>query len=429
MINAKVLKTYLKGNNSILTLFLRLVGIVFIFLITFIFTNQFNSEIVGQFDFTRTYFLVFGSLCMLASDQAILFLIGKHNNTKESIVFIYKKVLIFIFVIYIGIIILNLLLNYFNLVPLNEKTKGIIMNSNLMMFFYCIYQINAEIFRALKQTIFSEFLRNIIKYIPLMIGFGLINFFENPEYIVDFFIYGFFFISLFSSIFLVYFLKKKQHSDEKHHFESMRQIIKYSIPITISTVSIYMLSSIDVFMIKFFLGDKYVAYYSVAVKIVSTIAVSINAIGLSVATDIAYHYSKGDFDSLSATMKKISRLVFYFSLLVSVTLLVTSSKILLVFGNEYLASNPTLIILLAGNMLMAVSGNTYIYLLMTNKGMIMGKLLVVAVLINFGLNFLLIPRLGIEGAAIASIASVVCWNFAGAFYVYKVDRVNILFRI
>lgn len=429
MINPKVLKAFMRGNNSILTLFLRLVGVVFIFLITLIFTNKYDSEIVGQFDFTRTYFLVFGSFCMLASDQAILFLIGKYNNTKESIIAIYKKILIFIFIIYVTVVIFNLILNFFDQIPVNEKTKEIVLKSNLVMFFYCVYLINTEIFRALKQTIFSELLRNIIKYLPVIIGFAFINYFDDASYILDFFIYGFFFISLFSSFFLIRTLKKQETIGEVQEYETTKEIIKYSIPITLSTVSLYLLSSIDIFMIKFLLGDKHVAYYSVAVKVVSIIAVSSNAIGLSVATDIAYSYNKGDFDTLSIIMRKISRLGFYFSLLISVALFIASDKILLVFGNEYLISTTTMYILLAGNLTMSISGNTFIYLLMTNKGMIMGKLLFVAVLINFGLNFLLIPTFGIEGAAIASIVSVVFWNFAGALYVYKVDKVNILFRM
>jgi O-antigen/teichoic acid export membrane protein len=91
-------------------------------------------------------------------------------------------------------------------------------------------------------------------------------------------------------------------------------------------------------------------------------------------------------------------------------------------------SNTTLIILLFGNLAMSFSGNTYIYLLMTNKGKIMGKILLVAVIINLILNYFLIPKFGIEGAAISSIVSVVFWNFAGALYVNQVDKINILFR-
>jgi O-antigen/teichoic acid export membrane protein len=65
---------------------------------------------------------------------------------------------------------------------------------------------------------------------------------------------------------------------------------------------------------------------------------------------------------------------------------------------------------------------------MTNKGMIMVKLLLLSVLINLSLNLILIPRFGIEGAAIASITAIIFWNFLGAFYIFKIDKVNILFK-
>ena len=69
-------------NNSFFTLFLRLSGVLFIFLTTFLFTNNYASEVVGQYDFIRSYFLVLGSVIMLSSDQTILFFIGRNNCFK-----------------------------------------------------------------------------------------------------------------------------------------------------------------------------------------------------------------------------------------------------------------------------------------------------------------------------------------------------------
>ena len=84
-------------SNSLQTLFLRLAGIVFIFLTTYVFTHKFSPDVVGVYDFSRSYLIVFGSLCMLASDQTILYLIGRHTNTKRAIKDIYTKILLFVF--------------------------------------------------------------------------------------------------------------------------------------------------------------------------------------------------------------------------------------------------------------------------------------------------------------------------------------------
>ncbi len=416
-------------SNSLQTLFFRLVGVVFIFLTTFIFTHKFSPAIVGVYDFTRSYLIVFGSLCMLASDQTILYLIGRHTNTKAAIKYIYTKMLLFVFVIYLLLNISVFFFLYFKIIPLDSVTNEVILKSNAVLIFYCIYLINTEIFRALNRTFFSETLRNIIKYIPLIIGFFLLSDSKNPLYIIDYFIYGFIFISLFSSIILYFSLKDKNEELEvNYNEETIKDIIKYSIPIAFSTVSLYLLSSIDIFVIKYYEGSTNVAFYSVAVKVITVIAVAINAISLSVATDIAYNFTNKNFDELRKILKKSGQIIFYFSLISSLFLFLFCKPILCVFGNQYLASSTAFIILLAGNLIMSISGNTYIYLLMTNKGMIMVKLLLLSVLINLSLNLILIPRFGIEGAAIASITAIIFWNFLGAFYIFKIDKVNILFK-
>ena len=415
-------------NNSFFTLFLRLAGILFIFLTTYIFTNNYNSEIVGLYDFTRSYFLVFGSIIMLSSDQTILYLIGRYNNSKESIIDIYKKILIFCLILFvfnnmafIGFISLNFFL-------INETTKEIILKTNLVLFFYCIFLINIEIIRALGFTFLSETFRNVIKYLPLIIGFVFLNDSNNPYLILDFFIYGFVIISIISFVLLWFFLKKHKTISEDYKKDTFKEIIKYSLPITLSTVSLYLLSSIDIFFLKYFYGDNYVAYYSVAIKIISIISVANNALSLSVATDIAYNFQNNNFNILKTILNKTAKIIFYFSFALTILILMFSNSILNVFGKEYLISKEILIILLLGNLIMAISGNTYIYLLMTNKGKILGRLIFISVLINVILNFILIPKYCLYGAAISSVIALLFWNFMGSLYVYKKDRINILFK-
>ena len=415
-------------SNSLQTLFLRLAGVVFIFLTTYVFTHKFSPDVVGVYDFSRSYLILFGSLCMLASDQTILYLIGRHTNTKRAIKDIYTKILLFVFIIYLLFnAIVYLFLNA-NIIPVDSTTRDVVLKSNTIIIFYCIYLINTEIFRTLDRTFFSETLRNIIKYVPLIIGFFIAESNKNSVQVVDYFIYGFIFISLFSTVVLYFILKNRKEELDDYQQDSLNGIIKYSMPIVFSTVSIYLLSSIDVFLIKYFEGNNYVAFYSVAVKVISTISVAINSISLSIATETAYNYANRNFENLKKIMKKSGQIIFYFSLFSSLFLFFFREPILCVFGKQYLASINVYTILLVGNFIMSISGNTYIYLLMTNKGMLMVKLLLLSVVINLSLNLILIPRFGIEGAAVASIVSIILWNFLGALYIYKIDKVNILFN-
>ena len=98
---------------------------------------------------------------------------------------------------------------------INETTKEIILKTNLVLFFYCVFLINIEIIRALGFTFLSETFRNVIKYLPLIIGFVFLNNIKDSYFILDFFIFGFIVISILSSVLLWNFLKKHNLFTEK----------------------------------------------------------------------------------------------------------------------------------------------------------------------------------------------------------------------
>ena len=59
------------------TIALRGVGVLFLFGISLLMTNNFPPTVVGEYEFIRVFLLVFGSLCLLGTDVSILFFSGK----------------------------------------------------------------------------------------------------------------------------------------------------------------------------------------------------------------------------------------------------------------------------------------------------------------------------------------------------------------
>ena len=64
---------------------------------------------------------------------------------------------------------------------------------------------------------------------------------------------------------------------------------------------------------------------------------------------------------------------------------------------------------------------------MTGKEKLFQNILILALFLNIGLNFLLIPNHGIEGAAIASSASIIFWNLTSVAYIYNQHQVLTFF--
>ena len=66
--------------QSLNTLILRVLGVLILFGFTLFLTKNFSPEIVGQYDFVRSFLLVMGSLCLLGCDQSILYFRGRLKN-------------------------------------------------------------------------------------------------------------------------------------------------------------------------------------------------------------------------------------------------------------------------------------------------------------------------------------------------------------
>ena len=84
--------------QSINTMILRIIGVVTLFGFTLFLTKNYDPKIIGQYDFIRTYLLVLGSICILGTDQSILYFTGmlKSKNRLFELKGIYIKMFLLI---------------------------------------------------------------------------------------------------------------------------------------------------------------------------------------------------------------------------------------------------------------------------------------------------------------------------------------------
>lgn len=98
-------------------------------------------------------------------------------------------------------------------------------------------------------------------------------------------------------------------------------------------------------------------------------------------------------------------------------LMVFPSVVLGIFGPKYMAGGAALAILAGAMLINLGTGNVTVVLLMGGKSSWNALNAFAAVAANIGLNFLLVPRLGIAGAAIAWAASIAIDNIAAVIEV------------
>lgn len=419
-------------KQSINTMILRIIGVVTLFGFTLFLTHNYSPKIIGQYDFIRTYLLILGSICIIGTDQSILHFTGmlKSRNRLFELKRIYIKmvVLILLFSVISFFVVLLIGKDFINSYLNDDKIYGIIIKATGLLFFYCITLFNTEVLRALERVYIAELYRNTFKYTSVIIGSIILFYIHKETYLVDTFLIGFFFLSLFTSI-KIYAIFNTTHSFESiqdhEAIVSYKSIFNKSYPIAISTLAIFLLMSFDVLFLKKFKGNEAVAFYALAVKLMSLLLVVMNSVNITISPKIAEQFYSKNKNDLIKTMRNSARLIVMISIPTVFTFCLFSSQILSFFGEKYTSVKEPLIILMVGQGICSLFGSVQVYLNMTGRQNIFQFILVLAVILNFTLNRSLIPIYGMNGAAFSYVISMFFWNLIATIVIYKKDKIPV----
>lgn len=413
-------------NKSIKVLALRVFGVMLFFSLTLFLTNFYNPELVGKYDFSKSFLLLLGTISVLGMNQSIIFYSGylKSIHSIQELKGIYFKMISIIFFISIFLLVGTffisgeILNNFFN-----KNIDVLIKKTILCVFFYSITMLNIETFRAINKIIVSEVIRNIFRYIFFVIAILILFKTNREDFLVDAFLLNFVIVGIFSSLFLFVMFYKEGLRDTKTKIKH-KDIVKKSAPMAISLVSLMFMQSIDIILLSKFSDFKSVASYGVAVKLTIIITLALTSVNAVFAPKIAELYNLKLFSILKKEVNQATRLIALLTIPVILGIVVFSNFFLGLFGTEYLISKKALLILLVGQTINALCGSVGVYMNMTNKQNVLQLFLIIAFIINLVLNLALIPMYGINGAALSTTISMVFWNVLGAYYIYKVDKVK-----
>ncbi|WP_291152454.1 MATE family efflux transporter [Flavobacterium sp. UBA7680] len=418
-------KSFIK--QSLGTLALRIFGVLLLFGFTIFLTKSYSPKLVGQYDFVRSYLLAVGSICLLGFDQSILYFKGKLASQKEvrQLKMVYLKMVRMLFLTSILILAVFFIIDKktINSYFLDDEVYSILLKSSVILFFHGLSLLNTEVFRALDKLYVAELFRNIIKYIPLIIGSVVLFYLHLEAYLVDVFLIGFIFLALISSVLVFIYFNKKETVPEE--IFTSKEIFTKSYPIAISGMAMFLLMSFDIMFLKKYQNDETVAFYSVGVKIMTIVSVIILTINITVSAKIAEYFSNQNWIELKKTLQSSARLIFCISFPVIILISVFSNYVLSLFGHQYIIAQKSFLILIIGQGICSLFGSAPVYLNMTGRQHIFQVILIGAVIINFILNRFLIPIYGMTGAAAAFFCSSFFWNCVSAVVIYKKDKIKI----
>lgn len=193
----------------------------------------------------------------------------------------------------------------------------------------------------------------------------------------------------------------------KYKFTFKLQINKHIVSLLVlfaNSLAITMYVNSDITMLGFYYSDSIVGQYSFAGKINSILKQLINAIVVVTIPRMSYFFAN-DKKQYSELLTKLFSIVTAFTFPIVVGLFILSRPILLLLGGEeYVSADQALRILsIAIISAMYASIVSSCVLVIGNKEKECLISTSITALTNIGLNFLLLPMLGIEGAALTTI--------------------------
>jgi O-antigen/teichoic acid export membrane protein len=128
-------------------------------------------------------------------------------------------------------------------------------------------------------------------------------------------------------------------------------------------------------------------------------------------------YAEGKREQLQQVVTHSTRLISLFALVMTLGLIALRYSILQLFGAEFIQGQTALIILSIGYLVNALTGSVGLLLNMTRHAKFSAATVAFAALLNVCLNWLLIPKWGVNGAATATAISMIVGNVISAIWV------------
>jgi len=279
----------------------------------------------------------------------------------------------------------------------NNNTVALLLIPNILL--ACLFLYVIQYFVALQQikkyaflTIFNAYLNTVLIACFVLLGYGI----EGALIAL--------LIQQLVGLVVILLLIGAQIGVAIPKFTHMRQYLAFGLPLAPNTISLWILNSSDRYLIAFFLGAAAVGYYSPGYTLGSVLSMVAAPLTTLLLPVLSKHYDENNITDvrtiLTYSFKYYSGLILPCVFAVSVL----SKPILLVLTTQQIAANGYLITpwVAAGTALNGACTVFVMIIALKKKTSVIATITTLSAFLNIGLNLVLIPYLGLVGAALAT---------------------------
>lgn len=203
------------------------------------------------------------------------------------------------------------------------------------------------------------------------------------------------------------------------HNTTVGEILAMSQPMLLSASMAVIMGQTGVILLGIYQTPAEVGYYAIAVKLAMLTTFVLQSVNVMSAPTFSKLYNEDKVDELLRVARKSTLLIFWLTVPILLVLLVFGPLVLGMFGEDFKAAYPAMVVLVFGQLVNSVSGSTGYFMNMTGNQRPLRDYMMLAAGINVLVSMVLIPRYGAIGAAAASCASTVFWNVCSLRFIKR----------
>ena len=398
-------------RGAVTILIISLIAALLGYVVRVLLARNLSVEEFGLFYAVFAFVGIFGIFKSLGFDRALAKFIPEFVHKKKSDMIkncIMYSAIIQLFTDSVVIIVLYVLSDFLAANYFKYDEAGIILKVLAIAFFIDSFvQTLKFAFQGFKKPVYFsgiDVIRGLLLITIILIGLKLNYGVLSPAYA---YVIASAVITVLFSIIMVKkvfpdFLRSKFSFDKK----LIKSLSKYGIHIMAITVGVSILGSTDIVMLTYFTDLKAVALYSVALptaRALRNFILPIAAVLLPLTSELWAKNSKKIIVAGMESLYKYSIIIIVPLALVMLSF--TDLLIQVLYGKDYLAAGTSMKILAIGMIFGVLSSINANFFAGIGKPQIYAKIIYFGAFLNVILNLILIPVIGIMGAAIATAFS------------------------
>lgn len=210
-------------------------------------------------------------------------------------------------------------------------------------------------------------------------------------------------------------------------FKGLKKFLIYSLPLLPFGVLLWVINASDRYFIIHFLNLSQTGIYSVSYTLGSLISLFYTPISFVILPILANFWEQKQTEKVRRYLEYSTKLFLFFAIPGSAGIYVLSQPLLRILTKaEYLVGGELVLLVTLGTMLLGIYQINVFVVYLINRTQRLPLIIGIAAVTNAALNIVLIPRIGILGAAISTIVAyfllaVIVSVWAKRIVCYRVD--------